>query len=164
MSGLPQEDLAQRAGVGVRTVRELERGRVVRPQRGTVDLLADALGLVGEARDAFVAAAGHAGSTGATGPPGAPSSPGVPAAEPPGAPGALGTHGAPEVRSGSPGGPSRPRGVGGQTPLPPRPDMIGRDRDLAELEDVLATADLVTLVGLAGVGKTCLALNMAHRA
>jgi transcriptional regulator with XRE-family HTH domain len=43
-AGLTQEELAGRSGVGVRTLRELERGRVARPQRGTVSLIADALG------------------------------------------------------------------------------------------------------------------------
>jgi predicted ATPase/transcriptional regulator with XRE-family HTH domain len=119
-AGLTQEELARRAGIGVRTVRELERGRVTRPQRGTVELLAAAFGLVGAERDTFLAAAGHPLS-----------------GEPPDA--------------------------GAPMPLPPRPDLVGRERDVAELEEVLSTADLVTLVGLAGVGKTCLALNVAHR-
>src|SRR5512142_333868 len=53
-AGLTQLELAARAGVGVRTVRELERARVHRPQRGTLELLANALGLSGTARDAFI--------------------------------------------------------------------------------------------------------------
>lgn len=53
-AGLTQRDLATRAGVGVRTLRELERARVRRPQRGTLELLADALGLVGTGRDDFI--------------------------------------------------------------------------------------------------------------
>lgn len=56
-AGLTQADLAGRAGVGVRTVRDLERGRASRPQRTTVELLAAALGLVGAERAEFVAAA-----------------------------------------------------------------------------------------------------------
>src|SRR5687768_14693966 len=55
--GLTQEELAARAGVGVRTVRDLERGRASRPQRTTVDLLATALGLTGVDRDDFLSAA-----------------------------------------------------------------------------------------------------------
>jgi predicted ATPase/DNA-binding XRE family transcriptional regulator len=56
-AGLTQQELAVGAGVGVRTVRELERGRATRPQRGTVELLADALGLTAAARTRFVEAA-----------------------------------------------------------------------------------------------------------
>jgi transcriptional regulator with XRE-family HTH domain len=56
-AGLTQEELAARAGIGVRTVRDLERGRASRPQRTTVDLLAAALGLTGRARAAFAGAA-----------------------------------------------------------------------------------------------------------
>lgn len=53
--GLTQDELAGRAGLGVRTLRELERGRVARPQRGTLTLLADALDLVGADREDFLA-------------------------------------------------------------------------------------------------------------
>src|SRR5438128_995229 len=56
-AGLTQQELAVRAGVGVRTVRDLERGRAARPQRSTVELLAAALGLAGPDRAAFLAAA-----------------------------------------------------------------------------------------------------------
>ena len=56
-AGLTQAELASRAGVGVRTVRDLERGRASRPQRTTVELLAGALGLGGPDRSAFLAAA-----------------------------------------------------------------------------------------------------------
>src|SRR3954471_23577656 len=54
---LTQEELAARAAIGVRTVRDLERGRASRPQRTTVELLAAALGLAGAEREAFLAAA-----------------------------------------------------------------------------------------------------------
>src|SRR3954465_11942562 len=54
---LTQDELAAAAGVGVRTVRDLERGRASRPQQTTVELLAAALGPAGAARLAFLAAA-----------------------------------------------------------------------------------------------------------
>lgn len=68
-AGLTQTELASRAGVGVRTVRDLERGRSIRPQRTTVELLAGALALTGTSRAAFLAAARGTGAEQA--PPGA---------------------------------------------------------------------------------------------
>ena len=121
---LTQDELAVGAGVGVRTVRDLERGRASRPQRTTVELLAAALGLAGADRLAFLAAArGHSSGT-----------------------------------------PAPPRYVR----LPPAADLIGRDGDVAELIARLSQPREegprgVTLVGLAGVGKTSLALAVAHR-
>lgn len=47
---LTQEQLAGRAGLGVRTVRQLEGGRVRRPHRESIRLLAEALGLSAEQR------------------------------------------------------------------------------------------------------------------
>ncbi|MBB4738159.1 putative ATPase/DNA-binding XRE family transcriptional regulator [Actinoplanes octamycinicus] len=115
-AGLTQEELAGRAAIGVRTVRDLERGRSSRPQRTTVELLAGALRLTGSDREEFLAAA----------------------------------RGRPSVV------------------LPPAPldELIGRDVDIAELVARLAAADGprgVTLVGVAGVGKTSLAVVVAHR-
>jgi DNA-binding SARP family transcriptional activator len=53
---------------------------------------------------------------------------------------------------------------------PPRPDlprrpgaMVGRERELELLLDCLVSARMVTLVGPGGVGKTRLALEVAHR-
>lgn len=45
VAGLSQQQLAEAAGLGVRTLRDLERGRVTRPQQGTVGSLAEALKL-----------------------------------------------------------------------------------------------------------------------
>jgi tetratricopeptide (TPR) repeat protein/transcriptional regulator with XRE-family HTH domain len=56
-AGLTQEELAEAASVSVRSVRDLERGRVATPQKETVRLLADALRLGGAARAEFEAAA-----------------------------------------------------------------------------------------------------------
>src|SRR5262245_40216057 len=55
-AGLTQAELAERAGLGERTLRDLERGRSARPQRTTVELLAGALGLAGLQPAEFVAA------------------------------------------------------------------------------------------------------------
>ena len=127
-AGLTQAELATRAGVGVRTVRDLERGRANRPQRTTVELLADALGLAGDDRAAFVTAARRHG----------PSEPSPP----------------PET------GGAAPRRVIG---LPPAGNLIGRDGDVAEVAALLRAGEpVVSLVGLAGVGKTSLALAVTE--
>ncbi|WP_422770590.1 ATP-binding protein [Plantactinospora sp. WMMC1484] len=55
--GLTQEELSERSGSSVRSIREMERGRVRSPQRRTATLLADALGLDGADRTDFLAAA-----------------------------------------------------------------------------------------------------------
>ncbi len=44
-SGLTQEELAGRSGLSVRTIANLERGRIARPHRNSVRRLADALAL-----------------------------------------------------------------------------------------------------------------------
>ncbi|MDG4778368.1 helix-turn-helix domain-containing protein [Micromonospora sp. WMMD961] len=136
-AGLTQAELASRAGVGVRTVRDLERGRAVRPQRTTVDLLAAALALTGGDRTAFLAAARGSGTE--------PTRPDT-------------TSTALAVGSGAM---SSDRPVA----LPPPVTLIGRDRDITELTGMLTTEGgprLVSLVGLAGVGKTALATSVAH--
>ncbi|MCA6092198.1 helix-turn-helix domain-containing protein [Streptomyces sp. SCA3-4] len=71
-AGMTQETLAERAGVGVRTIRGLETGERADPRVTTVRLLADALGLSPEDREELLAAAvrrpGHADGDGADGP------------------------------------------------------------------------------------------------
>jgi tetratricopeptide (TPR) repeat protein/transcriptional regulator with XRE-family HTH domain len=58
-AGLTQEELAERAGLSVRAVSDLERGIKSRPHRDTVRLLAEALRLDGPACAAFEAARGR---------------------------------------------------------------------------------------------------------
>ncbi|MFI9048160.1 helix-turn-helix domain-containing protein [Streptomyces sp. NPDC053427] len=64
---MTQEALAERAGVGVRTIRGLETGERADPRVTTVRLLADALGLSPEEREGLLAAAVR--RTGDDGPP-----------------------------------------------------------------------------------------------
>ncbi|MEV6342103.1 helix-turn-helix domain-containing protein [Actinoplanes sp. NPDC051851] len=153
-AGLTQEELAARAAIGVRTVRDLERGRASRPQRTTAELLAAALGLAGAERETFLTAArGRLGGLLAD---------------------TAATTGA-EAGAAANGEPTRADGPGEleeeppvsivQLPLTDR--LFGRDEELAELAARLADPDgprVVTLVGTAGVGKTSLAIEVARRA
>src|ERR1700739_23568 len=54
---LTQEELAEAAGLSPRSVSDLERGVNRTARKDTAELLAEALGLAGSAREAFVAAA-----------------------------------------------------------------------------------------------------------
>ena len=56
-AGLSQQELAERSGLSIRAISNLERGRARRPHPGTVRRLAEALGLSGDARAQFMAAA-----------------------------------------------------------------------------------------------------------
>src|SRR5829696_1815718 len=62
---LTQEDLVERSGLSVRTIRGLERGEGHSPRADTVDLLACAMGLSEEEHNLF-AAATKRGSVNAT--------------------------------------------------------------------------------------------------
>ncbi|MFY1635318.1 ATP-binding protein [Solwaraspora sp. WMMB335] len=154
-AGLTQAELAARAGVGVRTVRDLERARSSRPQRTTVDLLVAALHLTGAERDEF--------QTAARGQPIRPRPsiprqqvPALAAVTPAGGAGTEGDEATTELPE-----------FGRSRGLPPPGELIGRDCDVAELAGLLTATDhtggLISLVGLAGVGKTSLALAVAAR-
>jgi transcriptional regulator with XRE-family HTH domain len=88
-AGLSQQEVAERSGLGIRTVSNLERGRTRWPYPDSVHRLADALELSGAPRAEFLAAAGRrlarpappraTGTSGAAGP-----------ADPAGAPHAAG--------------------------------------------------------------------------
>ena len=142
-AGLTQEALAERAGLGVRTVQGLEEGEA-RPREATVRCLAQALALAGAPRARFEAAAVLA----------------QPAPRRPAR--ALRLVRAPAPAVGPPG-----RGPGARpTNLPlPRTSFVGREDEVAALTRLLAPAGagprLVTLTGPGGGGKTRLALEAA---
>jgi tetratricopeptide (TPR) repeat protein/transcriptional regulator with XRE-family HTH domain len=130
---LTQEQLAHASGVSVRTIVDLERGKVRRPRMDTVRRIAQTCGLTGAAREDFEEAA-RAGYWRARAPVAASS-------------------------------------MDGPTQLPA--DVVrftGRSDELARLDAALAAAGtapaapvIVVLSGMAGVGKTTLAVHWAHR-
>jgi tetratricopeptide (TPR) repeat protein/DNA-binding XRE family transcriptional regulator len=149
-SGLSQEELAERAGVGVRTIRDLELARTSRPYRQTIRSLADALGLQGQRLDEFVRWSREGR--------------GVAPADAPAGPDGI------EVRTvlGTTAGHTGtvvPR----QLPASAR-HFAGRSGELAVLSGLLDPAAgagpavvISAIGGLAGIGKTALALQWAHQ-
>ncbi|QFR02206.1 tetratricopeptide repeat protein [Streptomyces phaeolivaceus] len=154
--GLTQEELAERAGVSVRTISHLETGRINRPRPATMRQLAEALALADEPLQQFAqAATDRPGTT----PTLAPMSP------------------APEPRPGW--------NAPAQLPAP-LANFVGRTAQLHALETLLGgdseldaqqrqfdreqsvgapgTVVISAIAGTAGVGKTALAVYWAARA
>ena len=165
--GLTQEQVAQRAGLSERTLRNLEGGRIRRPYPDTIRRLADALELTGRHRDQLEAAArgGRAGPASEGVGRGLEAGPVVSAA----GPGAQGA-GPPEAATAVPG-------VGRATFSSPSPALlpmavpafVGRQGEIASLdlllaeEGVAAPVVICAVSGTAGVGKTALAVHWVHR-
>lgn len=140
--GWTQEELSERSGISVRTIRNLERGRIQSPRRSSLDLLFSVLDpeLRGRGEEQAARPRGASGSAG-------PASPA----------GAAGTGSG--TGSGTPGGSwARWRG-----PRPPRTVLVGREGDLERLTELVAGNPVTVLTGPGGVGKTRLALAVAER-
>jgi tetratricopeptide (TPR) repeat protein len=148
-AGLSQEDLMQRSGLDVRTIRNLERGRARWPYPDTVRRLADALDLCGADRDVFTAAAGRRLVPGAAEVGGGAATASAPASPAPG-----------EHR------PVIPCELPGVVRA-----FVGRTDELAVLAGLLEHADqagpgtvvISAIGGTAGVGKSALAIQWAHQ-
>ena len=135
-AGLSQEELAEAAGVGVRTVSDLERGVALTARKDTARRLADGLNLSGAERASFEAVARGRAVPGVSPPPGA--------------------------KTGGVGAATRglPRDIGSFT---------GRQPELRQLVGVTAGAphpgviSIHAIGGMAGIGKTALAVHAAHQ-
>ncbi len=143
-AGLSQRALAKLAGVSSRTVENLERGGHGKAHVTTAALLAAALGLTGEERDRFTAAAVSGQTTD--------DRPEAPPLTPPGDFAVAGAD--PEVRHTLPRAPMA---------------FTGRDRELRALIAAMEAGArggrpvaIPVIDGMAGVGKTALALQAAH--
>ncbi len=142
LAGLSQEDLAERSGVSVRTISNLERGQTQKPYRSTYRCLADGLELSGTARAEFLAVGRRQGSA------------------------AVGVS-TEQVGEPAPFPADRPLTVPRHLPSQAS-GFIGRRNELAELSRTLSWAgeapSIAVISGSPGVGKTALALRWAHDA
>jgi tetratricopeptide (TPR) repeat protein/transcriptional regulator with XRE-family HTH domain len=134
---LTQEELAERAAVSSRTIRDIERGAVRAPRKSSVEAIADALDLSGQAREIFLEAAQNARWREAD------------------------TAEAPTRQDSAPQ--YVPRQLPAGTPFfTGRADELHQlGKNISETPDLRAA--IVAIVGTAGVGKTALALHWAHQ-
>jgi tetratricopeptide (TPR) repeat protein/transcriptional regulator with XRE-family HTH domain len=166
---LSQEELAERSGLNVRTIRDLERGRARWPYQDTLRRLADALELRGETRTEFIATPGRR-----LGPDeGSASEPAV-SSEPAAAAGPVVSYDT-DVNASDPASqaisPERARLLPRQLPAGMR-HFTGRKAELDFLTDLQesgspddtdGTVAIAAIAGMAGVGKTALAVHWAHQ-
>jgi len=135
-AGLTQDELAEAAAVSQRAISDLERGVNATARKDTAALLAGALGLDGPARELFIAAARGRGPAGEALP-------------------AVGTAGAAVATR------MLPRDVavftGRQAELG---QLIARSAEAAEGSGVVG---IYAIGGMAGIGKTTLAVHAAHQ-
>jgi tetratricopeptide (TPR) repeat protein/transcriptional regulator with XRE-family HTH domain len=139
-AGLSQEELAAAAGLSVRAVSDMERGRTSRPHGRSVRLLAEALKLPAGAQQSLIRAARNS---------------------------------AQKTGTNSDAGPGTAVPVPVPVPrqLPAAPGhFAGRLDELKVLDGLLElapgarrSAAVCAIIGTAGVGKTALAVNWAHK-
>ena len=149
-AGLSQELLAERARISHETIGALERGVRGAPQRETLALLVEGLGLTGAALDEFEAAAAASRRVGRPRIGVLPPEPAAPVT--PAAPAAATTSTTPTATKAH-----VPNNLTHAVN-----SFLGRDRELDEIRQHLLSRRVVTLLGAGGSGKTRLALEVAR--
>jgi len=132
--GLSQEELAERSGIGVRSIGKIEAGKIVNPRPATVRRLAEAFGLTGSDRDRFYEAASGADGAAAVRAAAAPAQ--LPA----------------DVAA----------FTGRKAHLDSLTAVLDRDDALDDAKRPAAVV-ISAIAGTAGIGKTALAVHWAHR-
>ncbi|MFJ3216381.1 ATP-binding protein [Kitasatospora sp. NPDC086801] len=155
-AGLTQEELAAAAGVSLRAVGDMERGRTRGPQRRTVRALAEALGL-DDVQAAALDRAAQCGRPRGTRPA---QTAAVPARGPavPAPAGPAPTEAAAPAAPLAPGALALPRDIADFTA---REDALALLAELAD-DDRPAHPRVVLISGQPGLGKTAFALHAAH--
>ena len=144
-AGLTQEELAEKSGLSVRAISDMESGRTARPRRSSLERIADALQTPSTGRKEVMNAMRPV-------PPPPPVNQANPVTK--------------QQPSAAAPGPVVPR----QLPTVAA-NFVGRTAELKELNDLLerpaaelaGTTVVVAIVGTAGVGKSALAVRWAHQ-
>ncbi|WP_157529484.1 helix-turn-helix domain-containing protein [Nocardia sp. NRRL S-836] len=152
---MTQEDLAKRTGVSVRAISDMERGRALTPQRRTVELLVDGLGLNSEEAADFIARSRSKRQ--------ATAHPAVPAAR-------SGDDQRDSPRPTTPTTTTAAAVPGTACPLPPMLiELTGREAEQAALDGFVRDSEASSVLQVAvvhgppGGGKTALAVDAGYR-
>ncbi|TWD73305.1 ATP/maltotriose-dependent transcriptional regulator MalT [Kribbella amoyensis] len=162
-AGLTQDELSILSGISVQAISTLERGTRRYPQLSTVRALAGALRLDPDQKSALDAAASRRGRA-------KPRSPAAEATEPPESTEDE-TEDETEVQAvqeaAEPGPPQQNREAVSPRQLPfASGDFTGREQEIEDLRRYLSASpgvSVTTITGMGGIGKTSLAVQVAHR-
>lgn len=157
-SGLTQEELAERTGLSVRAISDLERGRTASPRKGSLRLLTEVLGLPDSASTALADPSGEESDTDVpTGPARTPAAPDTPARD--------------EWPARMAAARPADEMVPAQLPMDVA-DFTGRGPQVSDICAALmeplgrhqpGAVPVVLIAGPGGIGKSTVAVHAAHR-